>query len=267
MKINILLYITFLTFIPFIISEATFEIEEISHMETQCDRHNGYFKFVILGKGSGFSDEIRITLPLEHPKGCKAVCMVTKEKMFCTMDSFVYDLSGEKRLVVSAEEPKFDNLKIKNWVEFFKPEHRTLNSATNCPSDERVVEPDEGVDEIIFTAYDAENIEALGCFRDKNNFSFELTKLKDEDEIFPWLDKLHEDIYFDIQFEKPENEKALCVISRKRRHSVYKVRCAIDYGGEIEIGGEADGTVKINGKKHKVVFRGLLVPPTVIDEC
>lgn len=264
MKMNIFFYIIFLSFISFILSDATFEITEIMHTETQCDRQNGYFKFVIGGKGSGFSDEIRITLPLESPKDCKAVCMVSKEKMFCTMDSYVYDLGGEKRLVVLEKEPKFDNLKITNWAEFFKPEHRTLNSATNCPSDERIVKPDEGVDEIIFTDYDAENIEVLGYFRDKNNFSFELTKIEDEDKIFSRLD---EDIYFDIQFEKPKNEKALCVISRKRRHSVYKVRCAIDYGGEIEIGGEADASVKIGGKKHKIVFRGLLIPPTVIDEC
>lgn len=268
MKINILLYITFLSFISLILSEATFEIKEVIHMETQCDRKNGYFKFVIGGKGSGFTDEIRITLPLESPKDCKAVCMVSKEKMFCTMDSFIYDLSGAKILKVFEEEPKFDNLKITNWVEHFKPEHRTLNSATNCDSDERKVEPSEGTDEFIFAAFEAKSIEVLGCFRDTNNFSFELTQVDEEgDKIVSTIDELKDDIYFEIQFKKPEKEKAYCVIPQKNVKGVHKVRCSLDYGGEIEVGGEAAGTVYLKGKKHKVVFRGLLIPPTVVDEC
>ena len=270
---NLLLYIVFLSFISLIITEATFEIKDVIHTETQCDRKNGYFKFVIGGVGSGFTDEIRVTLPLESPKDCKAVCMVSEEKMFCTMDSFIYDLSGAKILKVFEEEPKFDNLKITNWAEHFKPEHRTLNSATNCESEERRVEPNpedkdkDVVKELIFAAFDAKNIEVLGCFREQNHFSFELTQVNEEGDIVVSTEELKEDVYFEIQFEKPSKEKASCVIPKKNEKSVYKVKCTIDYGGEIEVGGEADGIVELKGKKYKIVFRGLLIPPTLVDEC
>ena len=270
MRNYLLYYITFISLISLVLNEATFEIKDVVHTETQCDRVNGYFKFVIGGVGSGFSDEIRITLPLESPKDCKAVCLVSEEKMFCTMDSFIYDLSGAKVLKVFEEEPKFDNLRITNWVEHFKPEHRTLNSATNCEAEDKTIEPggpDEPVDELIFAAFDAKNIEVLGCFRDKNNFSFELTQVDEEVEKVVSTKELEEDIYFDIQFEKPSKEKAFCVIPQKNEKGVYKVRCSIDYGGEIEVGGEADGTFLLNGKQHKIIFRGLLIPPTVVDEC
>ena len=112
-------------------------------------------------------------------------------------------------------------------------------------------------EELIFTAYDDKNIEILRCFRNKNNFSFQLTLIKDEKNTVE--DSLSEDIYFEINFEKPKNEKSLCVIPKKNINGVYTVRCAIAYGGEIEVGIEASDTVKLNGKNLKIVIRGLLI--------
>ena len=39
------------------------------------------------------------------------------------------------------------------------------------------------------------------------------------------------------------------------------------YGGEIEVGKEVSTTVEIKDKKYKIVFRGILIPPTIVDEC
>ena len=266
MKINFLIYILYLSLISLIASDnlPIFEISEVYHEGTRCDNENGFFVFIILGKGTGIDDEIRITLPLKSPENCKAVCMVSSEKMNCTMDAYLYDLEGEKILEVFEEEPIFDNLKISNWVEYFIDVRRILNHATNCKAVERKIEPDKD-EEHIFAAYDAKNIEILGCFRNKNNFSFQLTRVKDEGVDTP--DSLTQDIYFEINFEKPANDKALCVIPKKSIDDVYTVRCALEYGGEIEIGKEVSGVVNLQGKKLKIVFRGLLIPPTIVDEC
>ena len=236
----------------------TFEITSIYHEQTRCDQEKGLFQFVILGKGNNIKDNIRITLSLKLPEDCKADCEVSSSEMFCTMDALAYDLSGEKRLEVFTEEPIFDNLKMINWSDYFSKVNPILNDATNCKSNERPPE------ELIFAAYD-KNIEILGCFRNKNNFSFQLTLIKDEKNTIE--DSLNEDIYFEINFEKPKIEKSLCVIPKNNINGVYTIRCAIEYGGEIEVGIETSSTVKLNGKNLKIVIRGLLIQPTIVDEC
>ena len=55
--------------------------------------------------------------------------------------------------------------------------------------------------------------------------------------------------------------------SKKNINGIYTVRCAIAYGGEIEVGIEASDTVKLNGKNLKIVIRGLLILTTIVDEC
>ena len=248
----------FLAFISLIICEIpTFEITEVFHQDTRCDDKNGYFIFVINGKGTCIKDEIRITLPLKSPESCKAVCMVNSEKMTCIIDALIYDLEGEKLLEVFEEEPQFDNLKISNWKEYFIPERRILNHATNCKN--------ERESEQIFAVYEAKKLEILGCFRNKNNFSFQLTKVKDENNYMQ--DSLEQEIYFEISFEKPSNNKAFCVMPKNSIDEVYTIKCSIEYGGEIEIGKKASGEVDLDGKKFKVILRGLLIPPTIVDEC
>ena len=242
----------------------SFEITEVYHTNTRCDRENGFIQFDIKGTGKNIKDEIRITLPVQSPENYKAVCIVNSTDIYCKMDALIYDLSGAQKLILFKEPPVFENFEISNWEEYFIEENLVLTSSTNCAPDERK-EPEEGEEEQIFAAYDAKNIEILGCFRNKNNFSFQLTKVKDGNNT---LDEfLNQDIYFEIFFEKPKNEKALCVIPKKSINNVHTVRCAIDYGGEIEIGGEADGTVMLDDKKYKIVFRGFLIPPTIVDEC
>lgn len=97
MKITnyILIYISLLSSISLINSIPTFEITGISYTDIRCDYDKGYFQFKILGKGTGITDEIRITLPLKSP--CDSVCMVNSEEMFCTLDAYVNDLRGEKK--------------------------------------------------------------------------------------------------------------------------------------------------------------------------
>lgn len=258
---NLIIKIIYFYLLSNILCELpTFEIKQVHHESTRCDRQNGYFQFVIEGEGKGIEDTIRITLPLKSPPSCNAVCQVSSTEMFCTMDAKMYDLSGNKILEVFEEEPNLGNLKISNWEQYFIFERRILNHATNCDSSERKVEP-----ELIFAAYDNKNIEVLGCFRNKNNFSFQLTKLKDEKTILQ--DDIEQDIYFEIFFEKPEKEKALCIIPEINDKGVYKVRCAMKYSGEIEVGKEATGTSKIKENNYKITLRGLLIPPTIVDEC
>ena len=255
MKLNMLLNI-YLALISLIGCQLpTFEITEVYHQGTRCDDKEGIFYFVISGKGKGFEGEIRIYLPLKSPESCNAACTVKSEEMICTIDALIYKLEGEKILEVFENEPKFDNLKITNWVEYFVPERRILNHATNCKSVER---PE------IFAAFETKNLEILGCFGNKNNFSFKLTKAKEDKVIMQ--ESLDQDIYFDIVFEKPSNDKALCVIPKDSK-DVYTVRCAIEYGGEIIVGKEVFGMLNLEGKNLKIIFRGLLIPPTIVDEC
>ena len=109
--------------------------------------------------------------------------------------------------------------------------------------------------------YDAKNLEILGCFRDKINFSFQITKVKDEKALLK--DDLKEDIYFEVTFESPDNEKAFCVIPKNKNI----VRCSMDYGGELFVGKDFYGNLKLNDKKYKILFRGLVIPPTKFDKC
>jgi hypothetical protein len=243
----------------------TFEINGVKHTETRCDQEDGYFRFQLLGEGTGITEEVRITFPLKEPKDCYAVCYAKPTSMNCTMDSLIYDLSGAKILEVFPEEPTLEELQFVGWDKYFISENRVLNSATNCnPPANRKIDPKKEDEEIILAAYDAKNIEIFGCFRKKNNFGFQLSKMKDEKSE---LDSIDHDIYFEIKFKQPSNKSAFCVITKSEDKAKYKVRCSIDYGGEIEVGGEASGTVKLNNKKIKIVLRGLLIPPTVVDEC
>ena len=124
---------------------------------------------------------------------------------------------------------------------------------------------DECTEKNLFASIEVENIEILGCFRNKNNFNFILTKEEDENSILK--DTLEQDVYFEISFKRPKNETAFCVSPQNNKTDNYTVRCAMEYGGELEIGGEANGVVNLEGKDHRIVFKGLSVPSTVIDEC
>ena len=177
--------------------------------------------------------------------------------MFCTMDAYVNDLKGDKKVIVNENEPTFNNLKISNWAEFFIHERRTINDATNCWGDEDQIVPDEH----IYVVYETKNLEILGCFRDKNNFSFHINKKEDEKAILKG--ELKEDIYFELSFKSPDDEKAICVILKDKNI----VRCAMDYGGKITLGNDFYGSFKLDDTKYKILFRGLLIPQTTIDEC
>lgn len=270
MKMNMIIICSFLSLIYSIICELpVFNVTGVYHEASRCDHDKGYFKFVILGNCSGYSEPIRITLPLKEPETYKAVCIVYEYSMNCTLDAIMYDLKGQKKLSVFEETPEFDNLIIEGWNDTFTSDHTKLNDATNCVPRERPIDPDKEDEEHIFAAYDAKKIDILGCFRNKNNFSFQLTKIKNEkNEIESYSDDSYDkDIFFDIKLKKPENISALCVMPKNNRNDAYTVRCAIEYGGEIEIGDETSGNVVLGEKKVKIVLRGLLIPPTIVDEC
>lgn len=270
MKINITMICYFLLFICSIICELPeFKVTGVYDMASMCVHEKGFYQFVILGQGSGITEPIRITLPLKDPETSKAVCFVYESSMNCTLDALMYDLRGETKLTVFEETPEFDNLKIVGWNETFTSDHIRINDATNCEPSERQIDPTKEDEEHIFAAFDAKNIEILGCFRNKNNFSFKLTKIKNEKKEIETLseDSYDKDIYFEIKLKKPENINALCVIPKNNKNNVYTVRCAIEYGGEIEIGDETSGNALLGEKKVKIVLRGLLIPPTIVDEC
>jgi hypothetical protein len=258
MHMDIIIYISLLSILSLINSLPTFEITGISHTDSRCDYIKGYFQIKILGKGSGITEKTEITLPLKSP--CDAACVVNSEEMFCTMDAYVNDLTGNKKVIVNENEPTFNNLKISNWAEYFIPERRTINDATNCWGDEDQIVPDNK-DEHIYVVYETRDLEILGCFRDKNNFSFHITKVKDEKAILQG--DLKEDIYFEFTFESPDDEKANCVIPKDENIA----RCTMDYGGKITLGDDFYGNLELKDKKYKILFRGLLIPPTTVDEC
>ena len=262
---NSIIYIIYLCLLLKILCDLpTFEIEIVHHESTRCDKEKGYFQFIINGKGKGIAETIRITLPLKSPSSSNAVCEVSSTEMFCTIDAMMYDLSGAQILEFLEKEPNLENLKIPNWETFFSHDNRIVNHATNCQYIQRKVEPNE--EEHIFAATESNNIEILGCFRKKNNFSLQLTKIKGRKPSI-LKDDPATHIYFEISFEIPKREKALCVIPEKDNKGIYKVNCSMKYGGEIEVGKEASAKVIIKDKKYKIVIRGLLIPPTIIDEC
>ena len=258
---DVIIYISLLSILSLINSILTFEITEVSHTEVRCDYIKGYFQFKILGKGTGITDVINITLPLESP--CDAACIVNSEEIFCAMDAYAHDLRGNKKVIVYEKEPTFNNLKISNWAEYFIQERRVLNSATNCWGDEdRIIEDDTDKEEQqIYAIYESTNLEVLGCFRDKNSFSFQINIIKDEKAILDGDPK--EDLYFELPFESPKDEKAICVIPKNNN----KVRCVMDYGGKITLGKDTFANLELDKKKYKILFRGLLIQTTDIDEC
>ena len=105
----------------------------------------------------------------------------------------------------------------------------------------------------------------LGCKENNNTFMLQmiLIKAKKQDSEI----SLEEDLNLEIYFKKPKEEKITCFIPRKDKDGFYKVKCSMQYGGEVEVGAQANGVAYIGEKKAKIVFRGILIPPTVIDQC
>ena len=123
---------------------------------------------------------------------------------------------------------------------------------------------DECTKKNLFASFEVEDIEILGCFRNKNIFNFIVTKEENENSFLK--DALEQDVYFEISFKRPKNETAFCVIPQNNKNDNYTVRCTMKYGGEIEIG-EANGLVNLEGKDHRIVIKGLSIPSTLVDEC
>ena len=191
--------------------------------------------------------------------------MISSTDMFCSIDVFLYDSPNPSQIVeVYEEEPIFDNLKIINWADFFVPEQRVINHAMDCKPKEKILDPKEGDELYIFGALD-KNIDMLGCSENKNIFIFKmiLIKAKNQDSEI----SLEEDLNLEIYFEKPKDEKITCFIPKNDNNDFYTVKCSMEYGGEIKVGSEANGIAYIGEKKAKIVFRGILIPPTVIDQC
>ena len=261
-----ILFIFYLSFISLIsCSSPTFEIQGVIHTLTRCDRNAGFFEFVFKGKGKNIQDSIRVTLPLQRPANSKAVCMVSSTEMFCTLDVLLYNITNPiESVIVYGEEPIFENLKIKNWAELFTPERRTINSAMNCKSNERIIDPEEGDELYIFGAFD-KNIDILGCSKNKNNFIFQMVLLKPKNSDTEF--SFEKDFNFEINFEKPKDEKITCLMPKNDNLGIYTIKCSMEYGGEIDIGTEAQGTAYIGEKKVKIILRGILIPPTIVDQC
>lgn len=167
-------------------------------------------------------------------------------------------------VIVYEEEPIFNNLKITNWADYFSPERRTINSAKNCKPFERIIDPEEEDELYIFGVLD-ENIDTLGCLKNKNNFAFQMAIIRPnnpDSEIY-----FEKDLNFEILFKKPKDEKISCIIPKNDIDGFYSVKCSMEYGDEIEIGAEANGIAYIGEKKTKITIRGNLLPPTIIDQC
>ena len=260
---NSIAYIIILLIISFIKSEVTFTISGREDMQTMCDRQKGHFQFVLKGHASGISGQIKITFPLKYPETCKeAECTVDSEKMFCIMDAYKHDLSGDKIVEVYEEEPKINNFKFTNYVDYFNVDRRIINHATNCVPDGKKPDDDDKDKEQIFSMFNIKDIQILGCFRNKNNFNFQLNIIKGDKSLLK--DTLKKDIYFKLPFKKPQNENAFCVIPQD---NINIAKCAIGYGGEIEVGEEVNSTVNIEGKEYKIIFKSSSIKPIIIDEC
>lgn len=257
---------SFLLIIISIISVTTkpsFEITEINHMNTRCDYDKSIFKFEFKGIGMDINNPIRITLPLEEPKGSMAICMVGKNLMECTLDSLIYDLSGTKILEVYLDEPKIPNLDLKNWSSFFKIENKRLNSATNCPPGERSTDV-----EYIFATYDTIKVNVLGCFSKKINFSFEVEKLSGHAKIDEIDDTDKTDaIFFEINFVQPSDEIAKCVLTMKSNKQKYLVNCSLAKGKTLEIGDVTGKVTTLKEKGGSITIRGALKPLTDLENC
>ena len=225
---NFILFIFYLSFISLILcGSPTFEILEVNHVSTRCDLIAGYFQFLYKGKGKNIEDTIRINLPLKSPKSSEAVCIVNTTDMFCSLDVFLYDNPNPSQIVaVNEEEPIFDNLKIKNWADFFVPEKRVINHAMDCKPKERILDPEESDELYIFGALD-KNIDILGCSENKNIFIFKmiLIKAKNQDSEI----SLEEDLNLEMYFEKPKDEKITCFIPKNDNNDFYTVKCSITF--------------------------------------
>ena len=260
-----ILYFFYLSFISLIsCGQPTFEIKEVNYALTRCNRNAGFFEFVFKGKGKNIEDSLRIALPLKSPASSKALCKVSSTDIICTLDVLLYDIiNPTQKVVIDEEEPIFDNLKITNWVDFFIPERRVINDEINCKSNEVIIDPEESDELYIFGSLD-KNIDILGCLKNKNNFIFKIILIKPNNPDSEII--LKEDLNFDIYFEKPKDEKINCLI-KNDNNKLYTVKCSMEYGGEIDIGAQANGIAYIGEKKVKIVIRGILILPTIVDQC
>ena len=256
---HIIIIITLITI--YTSQKPSFEIKKVIHEKSRCIYENSLYTFTFSGTATNITSPIKLYLHLLQPENYIAICVIdppsssedSTTTMDCTLDSLMYDLSGQKKVVVPLEEPIYDFIELKNWNKTFGIDTQVINSATNC---------DPGnFDGFVFAAFDIKNINVLGCFRKKINFSFEVKKLRSIKDL------KDENLFFNILFENPQNEKAKCVVSLKN-NGKYVVNCELENSTLLEIGdvkGEIIGNDKLNGKI--IWIRGGLKPFINLDSC
>lgn len=239
--------------ISVISSAPTFTITGVDHVKTHCDYVTIMFHFTIMGQTSGIDSPISIIFTLAEPT-YPIPCTIDPKggdgyaTMTCDMDGLVYDL-GNQRLVLTPQAPKIEGVEFLGWTDVFKPENLVINDNTNCKGD---------------VSYDyafatlSSNINKVGCFREKNNFSFEVKKLRSYDNDDPV-------IFFNMNFTRPDDEIAYCAMPFDGTDT-FTVNCAIDYSGEIEIG-NVHNTYQTKDGKDKVIFIRGENTATKLDEC
>ena len=193
--------------------------------------------------------DIYFKLPFKKPQNENAFCVIPQENISIARCSIGY--SGE--IEVGEEVNSTVNIDGKEYKIIFKSSSIKPITINEC------------IEKPLFASFEVKNIEILGCFRNKNNFSFKLAKIDDQNSIM--TNTLDQDIYFRMTFKKPKNEKAFCVILENNKSDEYTARCAIKYGGNIEVGVVANGTVKLKGKEYNIIFKGLSIPSTIVNEC
>ena len=233
---------------------AIFNIKNIQVLGCFRNKNNFYSQLDIIKDDRSIlkdtlNQDIYFKLPLEKPKNENAFCVIPKKNINIVRCAIGYGGVIE----VGKEFNSTVNIEGKDYPIIFK-------SSSIQP-----INIDECIEKPLFASFEVKNIEILGCFRNKNNFSFKLAKIDDEKSFLKkTLDK---DTYFEMTFKKPKNEKALCVILKNSKSDDYNVRCATKYGGKIEVGGGAIGTVKLEGKEYNIIFNGLSIPSTIVNEC
>ena len=242
-------------------SKPSFEITGVVDERSRCIKEKSIFTFTFSGVAINITSRIKLNLNLLEPKNYIATCVIDPPDsednityMNCVLDSLMYDLSGQKKVVVPLEEPTYDFIELKNWNKTFRSDTQCINSATNCKAD--------NVDFYVFAAYDVKNINVLGCFRNKNNFSFEVKKVRSDKK-----NTTIENLFFTVKFEKPEDEKAKCVISLKNNEK-YMINCELEKNTLLEIG-EVKGDIIGNDELEykNIMIKGGLKPLANLDSC
>lgn len=233
--------------------QPVFEVIERENMKSQCDFETYIYHFSLRGKATGIITPLKFMLPIKNPN-TSVLCEIKPPRGFngetsleCVIDGNVHTIDDVE---IKEEPPEIPEVKFSRWVNPKNNEH-VISNGVHCTGKNKY--------NYILLAL-SNNFTFVGCFRDKNNFSFDVVEDRGDFEN-------GQTVFFNMNFMMPDKEMAYCALPYVKGKEKLTVNCAIDYSGEIKIGDSHHSIITKSGDKKELLILGEFSGPFNFDKC